>query len=180
MYKPKHWVKNVIKIWVCPYLTQRWVETTQQFLVLLLEAKLLCEVTICVFLPVKPSVRSRFHYNHCNLHDLVFLLEFDLPKTGLNRLSNSSICSFSTESLKLPAHLIARSHTPKYTRCTLFRWWNPGQFSWAWIWALSGKLMQRDLENAAWRWGDQTQPLFSLSTIERERERETCIKKNRP
>jgi len=35
--KPKHWVKNEIKKklpngWVCPYLTQSWVETTQQFL----------------------------------------------------------------------------------------------------------------------------------------------------
>jgi len=37
MDKPKHWVKNVIEKnepngWVCPYLTQSWVKTTQQFL----------------------------------------------------------------------------------------------------------------------------------------------------
>lgn len=78
-------------------------------------------------------------------------------------------------------HSSLLGHTPLNTHIArVVRWWNPGQFSWAWIWALYGRLMQRDLASAAWRWGDQTQPSFSLSTdasMQREeRARETYIR----
>lgn len=87
---------------------------------------------------------------------------FEDSFTGLDRLSNSALFLQRVWNYQ-QSSLLGR--TPPNTHIArVFRWWNPGQFSWAWIWVLSGKLMQRDLESATWRWGDQTQPSFSLST----------------